>query len=123
MPEFPKDQVAAVERVAEELGIELLSAAPTPNASASWIPDGKSYAGAQMEVVLEEEVPVFASGLGSPGPFAEELKANGATILALVGNVRAAAQVAHDGATSSWHREPRRAATPVASERSRSCPR
>jgi NAD(P)H-dependent flavin oxidoreductase YrpB (nitropropane dioxygenase family) len=51
-----------------------------------------------MEVVLEEGVPVFASGLGSPAPFAEALTANGTTVLALVGNVRAARQVAAGGA-------------------------
>ena len=49
-------------------------------------------------MVLEEEVPVFASGLGSPAPFSDALKANGTTILSLVGNVRAAKQVAESGA-------------------------
>ena len=52
----------------------------------------------QMEVVIEEEVPVFASGLGTPAPFADALKAQGTAILALVGNVRAARQVAEGGA-------------------------
>jgi NAD(P)H-dependent flavin oxidoreductase YrpB (nitropropane dioxygenase family) len=32
-----------------------------------------------MEVLLEEEVPVFASGLGTPKPFADALHANGTT--------------------------------------------
>ena len=64
----------------------------------SWVPEGKSWAGSQIEVLLEEKVPVFASGLGTPGPFAQELKANGTTILSLVGNVRGARRVAADGA-------------------------
>ncbi|MBW2231291.1 MAG: nitronate monooxygenase [Deltaproteobacteria bacterium] len=95
---FPKEHLAAVRRVAEELDIELKQAPPELEQMGSWVPEGKSWAGAQMEVILEEEVPVFASGLGTPGAFAEALEANGATILSLVGNVRAARQVVHDGA-------------------------
>jgi NAD(P)H-dependent flavin oxidoreductase YrpB (nitropropane dioxygenase family) len=95
---LPKEQREAVQRVADELEIELEQAPPELEQMGSWIPEGKSWAGSQMEVILEEEVPVFASGLGTPGPFAKELEANGATILSLVGNVRAAHQVAHDGA-------------------------
>ncbi len=96
--QLPKEHVEAIQRIAAELDIELLEAPPEPDAMGSWVPAGKSWAGSQIEVILEEEVPVFASGLGSPGPFAEALKANGTTILSLVGNVRAAQQVAHDGA-------------------------
>jgi NAD(P)H-dependent flavin oxidoreductase YrpB (nitropropane dioxygenase family) len=95
---LPKEQRDAVRRVADELGIELEQAPPDLDQMGSWLPEGKSWAGSQMEVILEEGVPVFASGLGTPGPFAEALEANGATILSLVGNVRAAEQVAHDGA-------------------------
>jgi NAD(P)H-dependent flavin oxidoreductase YrpB (nitropropane dioxygenase family) len=61
------------------------------------IPAGKSYVGAQMEVVLDEKVPVLASGLGSPGPWVSELHARGAKVIALVGNVRGARRVAQDG--------------------------
>ena len=96
--ELPKEQVDAIRRIAAELDIELLEAPPEPDAMGSWVPAGKSWAGSQIEVILEEQVPVFASGLGSPGPFADALRANGTTILSLVGNVRAAQQVAHDGA-------------------------
>lgn len=96
--QLPKEHVEAVERIAKELDLELKKAPPGPGGMGSWIEEGKSWAGSQMEVVLEEEVPVFASGLGSPGPFAEALKANGTTVLALVGNVRGAQQVAAAGA-------------------------
>jgi len=96
---LPQEHVDAVKRVAASLDIELKQAPSGPDGmSGSWVPEGKSWAGSQVEVVLEEEVPVFASGLGTPAPFAEALKANGATILALVGTVRAARQVAADGA-------------------------
>jgi len=97
-PNLPREHVDAIERIAAELGIELVEAPPEKEGMGAWIPEGKSWAGAQMEVLLEEGIPVFASGLGTPGPFAEGLRANGTTILSLVGTVRAARQVAADGA-------------------------
>ncbi|MDG1958970.1 MAG: nitronate monooxygenase [Candidatus Binatia bacterium] len=95
---FPEGYLEGVARIAEELGISVEKAPPVDNAMGTWIPPGKSWAGCQMEVVLEEKVPVFASGLGSPEPFAEALHANGTTILSLVGNVRGARRVAAGGA-------------------------
>jgi len=95
---LPKAHVEAVERIAASLGIELKAAPPSDTEMGSWVERGKSWAGSQIEVLLEENVPVFASGLGTPGPFAEALRANGTTILSLVGNVRAARHVAADGA-------------------------
>ncbi|MYD28730.1 MAG: nitronate monooxygenase [Dehalococcoidia bacterium] len=52
---------------------------------------------AQMEVVIEEKVPVFAAGLGSPAPWIDRLHANGTVVLSLVGNVKNAERVAHAG--------------------------
>ena len=95
---LPQEAVDAIKRIAEELEIELKEAPTEAETMGSWLEEGKSWAGSQIEVVIEEGVPVFASGLGTPGPFAEELKANGTTILALVGTARAAEQVANDGA-------------------------
>ncbi|MAE96600.1 MAG: 2-nitropropane dioxygenase [Deltaproteobacteria bacterium] len=95
---LPAEHKEAIERIARELEIELEEAPPDPGEMGSWVPEGKSWAGSQMEVILEEAVPVLASGLGTPAPFAEGLRANGTTILSLVGTVRAARQVAADGA-------------------------
>ena len=95
---LPKAHVEAVERIAASLGIELKKAPPDVAEMGSWVERGKSWAGSQIEVLLDEAVPVFASGLGTPGPFADALRANGTTILSLVGTVRAARQVAADGA-------------------------
>jgi nitronate monooxygenase len=97
-PKLPNAHVEAIQRVADELEIELLHAPRDPDQMGSWVPEGKSWAGSQMEVLLEEEVPVFASGLGTPKAFVDGLEANGVTILSLVGNVRAARQVVEDGA-------------------------
>ncbi|MBX3708063.1 MAG: nitronate monooxygenase [Pseudomonadales bacterium] len=52
---------------------------------------------AQMEVVIEERVPVYASGLGNPGPWMERLRANGTRVMAVVGAVRHAIQVKSSG--------------------------
>lgn len=98
---LPEESLKAVREIAAELDIEWKPAPALRTDRAemgSWVPEGKSWAGAQIEVVLDEEVPVFASGLGTPAPFADALKANGTTVLALVGNVRAAQQVAAGGA-------------------------
>ena len=95
---LPKEHVAAIERIAADLGIELKPDPGEEERMGAWVPEGKSWAGSQIEVILEEEVPVFASGLGTPGPFKDALHAQGVTVLSLVGTVRAAAQVAADGA-------------------------
>ena len=93
----PAETRDALKKMAENLGIEWIEAPPEPPAR-SWVPEGQSYAGAQIEVLLEEKVPVFASGLGSPAPFARALKDAGTKIVSLVGNARAARRVADGGA-------------------------
>ena len=95
---LPQQHVDAIARIAESLGIELKQAPPDVGGTGDWVKPGQSWAGSQIEVLLEEEVPVFASGLGTPKPFADALHANGTTILSLVGTVKAARQVAADGA-------------------------
>ncbi|HEY8121925.1 MAG TPA: nitronate monooxygenase [Myxococcota bacterium] len=95
---LPQPHLDAIARIAESLGIELKQAPPEVGGTGDWVKPGQSWAGSQIEVLLEEEVPVFASGLGTPKPFADALHANGTTILSLVGTVKAARQVAADGA-------------------------
>jgi len=95
---LPRAHVEAIARIAKSLDIELVPAPPDRSEMGDWVKPGQSWAGAQIEVLLEERVPVFASGLGTPRPFAESLEANGITILSLVGTVKAARQVAADGA-------------------------
>ena len=48
----------------------------------------KDFFAAQMEVVIEECVPVYAAGLGNPGPWMDRLRANGTVVMAVVGAVR-----------------------------------
>ena len=53
----------------------------------------KEFFEAQMDVIIEERVPVYASGLGSPEPWMQRLKANGTKVICVVGTVRHALQV------------------------------
>jgi NAD(P)H-dependent flavin oxidoreductase YrpB (nitropropane dioxygenase family) len=50
-----------------------------------------------MQVVLEEAPPVFAAGLGNPGPWVEPLHRCGTVVMGLVGTARAALKVAEAG--------------------------
>ncbi|MGE5594515.1 MAG: NAD(P)H-dependent flavin oxidoreductase, partial [Hyphomicrobiales bacterium] len=92
---IPKETVEGLKRIVNDLGIEWKEA-PRP----ATMPRRRAGAGMsdeQMEVVIEEKVPVFASGLGNPGPWVERLKANGTKILSLIGNVKNAKRVAAAG--------------------------
>ncbi|GAG33641.1 unnamed protein product, partial [marine sediment metagenome] len=51
----------------------------------------------QIEAVYAEGVPVFASGLGNPAPYAAEMHGRGMKIIAVVGNVRNARRCAEGG--------------------------
>lgn len=51
----------------------------------------------QVEVVLDERVPVLASGLGNPAPYVERCRELGIKVIALVGNTKNAKRVAQGG--------------------------
>ena len=57
----------------------------------------EAYTRRQMEVVLEEGAPVFASGLGTPEWVIREAKLHGMTTLSLVGTCRAARRMVAQG--------------------------
>lgn len=57
----------------------------------------KEFFEAQMNVVVEEKVPVYAAGLGNPGPWMDQLHANGTKVMAVVGAVKHAVQVVSSG--------------------------
>ena len=52
---------------------------------------------AQMEVIIEEKVPVYAAGLGNPEPWMDRLHANGTKVMAVIGKVKHARQVVDSG--------------------------
>ncbi len=101
MPRDPRELIPAATReglkkIVEDLGIEWQEM-PREPAAEPRRPRAGGMSDEQMEVVIEEKVPVFASGLGSPAPWIERLKANGTKVLALVGNVKNARRVAAAG--------------------------
>jgi enoyl-[acyl-carrier protein] reductase II len=51
-----------------------------------------------MEAMFEEEVPVFASGLGNPKEWVPEMHRRGMKVIGVVGNVKNARRVAEGGA-------------------------
>lgn len=52
----------------------------------------------QLDTCFEEKVPVLISGLGNPAEIIDEVHANGALLVCVVGTVRAALKVARAGA-------------------------
>jgi NAD(P)H-dependent flavin oxidoreductase YrpB (nitropropane dioxygenase family) len=57
----------------------------------------KAFFDAQMAVIIDERVPVYASGLGNPGPWMDDFRAIGTKVMAVVGAVRHAIQVKSSG--------------------------
>jgi NAD(P)H-dependent flavin oxidoreductase YrpB (nitropropane dioxygenase family) len=57
----------------------------------------KEFFEAQMEVVIEEKVPLYAAGLGSPDQWMERLKANHTKVLVVVGATRHARKAVEGG--------------------------
>jgi nitronate monooxygenase len=104
MPRDPRELVpeetrAKLRKIAEDLGVEWKEAPRPPSTATTERPrTGGGMSDAQMEVVIEEKVPVFASGLGTPAPWMDRLHANGTKVLCLVGNVKNAKRVAASGA-------------------------
>ncbi|MCB1692087.1 MAG: nitronate monooxygenase, partial [Pseudomonadales bacterium] len=57
----------------------------------------KEFFDAQMQVIIEEKVPVYAAGLGNPGPWMDRLHSNGTKVMAVIGKVKHAQQVVDSG--------------------------
>ncbi len=87
------EMMAFAREFMEKEGLE----APAPRAGGRLGAFTKDFFAAQMKVVIEERVPVYASGLGDPGPYMERLRANGTKVMAVVGAVRHARKVAASG--------------------------
>jgi NAD(P)H-dependent flavin oxidoreductase YrpB (nitropropane dioxygenase family) len=61
------------------------------------VPLSRAFFEAQMEVIIEERVPLYAAGLGNPEPWMDRLKANGTVVMCVVGATRHAKQVVESG--------------------------
>jgi NAD(P)H-dependent flavin oxidoreductase YrpB (nitropropane dioxygenase family) len=99
LPEQATKQTDFVQKLKEELGI------PEPQkkeeVSMSDIADDTVWSGdlfkEQIEVIIEERVPVYAAGLGDPGPWVDECHRRGMKVISVVGHTRAARRVAKSG--------------------------
>lgn len=94
---IPEETRSRLRKMAEDLGVEWKEAPAVPNPLANRRAGG-GMSDEQMEVVIEEKIPVFASGLGNPAQWMDRLKANGTKVLSLVGNTKNARRVADAGA-------------------------
>ncbi|MCP5027795.1 MAG: nitronate monooxygenase [Actinomycetia bacterium] len=89
---IPDEHRATAARIAQELGIDsTVSSGEDRNALGT-------DAEAQIEVILEEGVPVFVGALGSPGFVADRFHDAGATVISIVGSTKQAVSVVKDGA-------------------------
>ena len=99
----PAEQVAPLQGFAQQFMDEFGLEAPDPESLKVTrdpdepLPLSAEFFEAQMEVVIEEQVPVYVSGLGNPGPWMDRLKANGTKVGAVVGKVKHAVQVKSSG--------------------------
>ena len=97
----PADQVPELQEFAREFlereGLPVPAAPAAPKTAALNTLFSKNFFEEQMECVVEERVPVYASGLGDPGPWIERLHAGGTIVMAVVGAVRHVARVKESG--------------------------
>lgn len=97
-PHELRDEIRKVrERTDRPFGVDILFAtrrAPTADVATGQLTHDVQ---AQVQVVLEEEVPVLASGLGDPGPIVARAHDLGMTVMALVGNTKNARRVVESG--------------------------
>jgi len=89
---LPEGHVAYVEALRERFGVP----APTPPRQQR-PPLTAQFYREQVRVVLEERVPVFASGLGNPAFMVPEAHAQGMKVLGLAGNLKHARRIADGG--------------------------
>jgi len=89
--EFPEKQVEFVNGLKREFGI------PEPEQLRPGEFLSLEHTRREIEICLEERVPVFVSGLGNPASLVPQAHAQGTKVIACVGNVRDAGRVAEGG--------------------------
>ena len=93
--EIPAEHLAFAEAIETRFDVP----APTNEVVLrKWGGNNQKIARAQIDMVLGEEVPVIATGLGAPDFLFEEARARGVTMIALVGATRQAEIQAERGA-------------------------
>ena len=90
---LPAENLAFVERLKKEIGVPDVEMPPL-EVESDFLSGGQSL----IDAILEERVPVFASGLGNPEYIVPRAHAQGMKVIGLVGNVKNARRVAAAGA-------------------------
>lgn len=97
----PRDLVPAYREIAREFmhaeGLERARQEVDPDDRDAPPLFSQEFFEAQMEVVVEEAVPVYAAGLGDPAPWLPRMHANGTKVISVVGAVRHARKVRDSG--------------------------
>jgi NAD(P)H-dependent flavin oxidoreductase YrpB (nitropropane dioxygenase family) len=104
LAKIPDEYWRFVEKLQREFGIPPPREKITP---AQWINMASpALVMKQFEVLLEERVPLFVSGLGNPAPVIDRAHQQGMKVMACVGNVKTAKRVAASGvdaiAATGW---------------------
>jgi nitronate monooxygenase len=89
--QVPAEYWQAIGELKRQFGIPDVAAPPAAGGMRWRVED-------QVAVVLEERVPVLASGLGNPAPYVPRCRELGIKVIALVGNTKNARRVAEGGA-------------------------
>jgi NAD(P)H-dependent flavin oxidoreductase YrpB (nitropropane dioxygenase family) len=99
LPEQGSQQADFVEELKKELGIPELQ--KKDEATMSDLAENTVWSGdlfkEEIEVILENRVPVYAAGLGDPGPYVDECHRRGIKVISVVGHTRAARRVVKSG--------------------------
>ena len=88
--QIPAEYWDAINRIKAEFGIPDVQR-EEPAAPRTWTVEE------QVQVIIDERVPVFASGLGNPAPYVARCHDLGIKVIALVGNTKNARRVAAAG--------------------------
>ncbi len=89
---LPPEDLAFMDKLKKEIGIPDAEIPPLEVNS-----DFLAGGGSLIDVIMEENVPVFASGLGNPEAIIPRAHAQGMKVIGLVGNVKNARRVANAG--------------------------
>lgn len=97
-PQLPQEYVKFQQRVYEAFDLPDPGPAEPPRDEEWARLSSAERQNRQVDVILQEDVPVFAAGLGNPAQYVEAFHGNGAKVIGLVGNVKNARRIRDGGA-------------------------
>lgn len=97
-PELPQEYVQFQQRVYEAFDLPDPGPADPPKDEAWQRLSTAERQNAQVQQIIDDDVPVFASGLGNPAQYVDAFHNNGTKVIGLVGNVKNARRIRDGGA-------------------------